>query len=395
MATYFENITLFDGFTVRQRAGVLVSDGHVSWVGAHARAPRDARAAVAVEGRGRTLTPGLIDAHVHLTLDGEADVHAESTSTTPGTAAYKAARNAWRTVQHGVTTVRDLGADGSMVVDLMRAISRGIVDGPRIVPAGKAITITGGHGNWFGREADGPDDVRRAVREQMSAGARAVKVVATGGVTTPGIDVTFSAFTPDELAAAVDEAHRWNFPVAAHAHGGDGALNAVRAGVDSIEHGSFLDTATVKEMKARGTFLVPTMTALREIIGHPDDIPEYAVEKAIAVADAARDSFGRAVRAGVPIACGSDAGMPFNEHGRAAVHEIVHMVESGLPPLRALVAATSNAAKLLRVDAETGSIAVGLSADLCMYDGDPIEHIETVLKPQLVMLGGEVALGSI
>jgi imidazolonepropionase-like amidohydrolase len=389
VATYVSNVTVFDGRTMRTKAGVLVGDGHVEWVGAHARSPRIARAAEEIEGAGRTLTPGLIDCHVHLCFDGSGDFAGEAREmTSVAAAAIKAVRNAVRTLEHGVTTVRDLGGPADAAIQVARGVERGLVPGPRILAAGRALTITGGHGHnvGFARQVDGPVPVRAAVREEIRAGATAIKLIATGGVLTPGIPFDFSAFTQEELDAAVDEAHSWGRVVAAHAIGPEGIARAVRAGVDSIEHGSMLSTDVARLMKERGTFHVPTISAIRGIVEHPDEVPGYAVEKAVALADLARDAFRRSVRAGVPIACGTDAGTPFNPHGNTTL-EIVRMVEWGLTPLRALRAATSDAATLLRLP-DVGRVAEGAVADLVLFDANPIEEIETVRKPSLVMKGG-------
>ena len=388
MATYFRRVTLFDGRAVRAKAGVLVSNGVVSWAGAHARAPRSAREATEIDGTGKTLGPGLVDCHVHLCFDGSADFAAEAAELTEALATLKAVRNLRRHLEHGVTTIRDLGGISAFACEVAKAVESGVVEGPRVVASGRAITITGGHGRGlFAQEADGPDGARSAVREQFRAGARSIKVIATGGVLTPGIAVDFTAFTPEELEAAVDEARKWDRPVAAHAHGRTGLESAVRAGVDSIEHGSQISQEVARLMKEKGTFHVPTITALRLIVEHPDEIPPYAVEKARQMADWAEDSFRRTVRAGVRIACGTDAGTPFNPHGNAP-QEIVRLVEWGLPPLKALQAATSNAAELLRV-AEVGMVEEGRAADLVLFDGDPLDDVELVLKPSLVMRAGE------
>jgi imidazolonepropionase-like amidohydrolase len=394
VATYVANVTLFDGRTLRTKAGVLVADGHVEWVGAHARAPRLVRAAVEVEGSGKTLAPGLIDVHVHLCFDGAADFAAEAREmASSAAAAIKAVRNAARTLEHGVTTVRDLGGRDDAAIQVARGVERGLVPGPTILAAGRALTISGGHGHNVGlaREVDGPDGIRRAVREEIRSGATAIKVMATGGVLTPGIAHDFTAFTQEELEAAVDEAHSWGRVIGAHAIGPEGILRAVRAGVDSIEHGSMLTVEGARLMKERGTFHVPTISAIRGMVEHPDEVPAYAVEKATKLAEVARDAFRRSIRAGVPIACGTDAGTPFNPHGNTT-HEIVRMVEWGLTPLRAMRAATSAAATLLRLPA-AGHVVEGGAADLVLYDANPIEHIEAVLKPAMVMKAGAVVAG--
>jgi imidazolonepropionase-like amidohydrolase len=391
MSTYFAGVTLFDGVEEHRRAGVLVADGRIEWAGAHARAPRAAREATVVDGAGRTLTPGLIDCHVHLCFDGEADFVREAGVNEPY-AAVKCVGNAARQLSAGVTTVRDLGGLGAVACDVARAIEDGRAEGPRVVASGQAITITGGHGwNTFARQADGPDGIRVAVRQQVRAGARSIKIVATGGVLTPGIPVDFSALTPEEIGAAVDEAHKWEVPIAAHAIGRTGIEACVRAGVDSIEHGSQLSAQAAREMKERGTFHVPTISALRGIVDHPDQVPAYAVEKGRAIIEMAREAFARAVKAGVQQACGTDAGTPFNPHGGAPL-EVVRMVEWGLPPLKALRAATSNAADLLRLPG-VGRVAPGLAADLALWEGNPLEDPSALLSPRLVMKAGRVKSG--
>jgi imidazolonepropionase-like amidohydrolase len=313
---------------------------------------------------------------------------------TPALAALHAARNAVRHLEHGVTTVRDVGGVDSVVCEVARAIDGGIIPGARVVAAGRALTITGGHGHSIGvaREVDGADAVRRAVREEIREGARAIKVIATGGVLTPGITAEFTAFTAEELEAATDEAHTWGFGVAAHAIGAGGIALAVEAGVDSIEHGAMISAEIARRMKERGTYHVATINALRGIVDHPDEVPDYAVQKGRSIVELARDSFRRAARAGVRHACGTDAGTPFNPHGGAPA-EIMRMVEWGLPPLKAMQAATSNAAHLLRLP-DVGVIEIGARADLVAFAGDPLEEIGHILDPVLVMKEGEVVSSS-
>jgi imidazolonepropionase-like amidohydrolase len=392
MATYFDDVTLFDGKAVRRRIGVLVSDGIVQWVGAHARAPREARAAVSTDGKGRTLTPGLIDSHVHLCFDGSANFVAEA-DVTEAFAAVKCVANAARQLAAGVTTVRDLGGLGAVVCEVGGAIAEGRVPGPRVVASGQALTISGGHG-WssFAHQVDGADGVRQAVREQIRSGARSIKIVATGGVLTPGIPVDFTAFTPEEVGAAVDEAHKWGVPIAAHAIGLTGIDHCVQGGVDSIEHGAQISAQTARVMKERGIFHVPTISALRGIIDHPEDVPAFAVEKGRQIVDMLHDTFRRNVRTGVPFACGTDAGTPHNPHGNAP-REVVRMVEWGLSPVKALQAATSNAARLLRVG-DAGTVEAGKAADLVLWASDPLDDPTALLSPRLVMKAGEVVAGA-
>ncbi|MDP8955984.1 MAG: amidohydrolase family protein [Actinomycetota bacterium] len=386
-STYLPDVTLFDGSAAREHAGILISDGAINWVGPHGSAPREALDAETVETAGGTLTPGLIDCHVHLCFDGSPDFVTEA-KVTEAYAAVKCVRNAERHLRAGVTAVRDLGGLGAVACEVAKAIEEGRVAGPRVVASAQALTISGGHGwNTFAREVDGVEGVRRAVREQMRSGARSIKIVATGGVLTPAIPVDFASFTAEEVDAAVDEAHKWGVPVAAHAIGETGIANCVRAGVDSIEHGSQITDEIAQEMKARGTFHVPTISALHGIVEHPEDVPAYAVEKGRQILGMAREAFRLATKAGVQHACGTDAGTPHNPHG-GAPSEIIKMVEWGLSRTAAVQAATSNAARLLRLH-KAGRIEHGMAADLVLWEGNPLDDIGAVTKPRLVMKGGE------
>lgn len=337
------------------------------------------------------LTPGLVDCHVHLCFDGEPDFVAEA-RVSEVYAAVKCLGNARRHLEAGVTSVRDLGGFGAVVPEVARAIVDGRARGPRVVASGQALTITGGHGwNTFARQADGPDAFRVAVREQIRAGATSIKIVATGGVLTPGIGVDFTALTQEEVEAAVDEAHKWGVPIAAHAIGRTGIERCVRAGIDSIEHGAQITAELAREMKERGTFQVATINALRGIVDHPEDVPAYAVEKGRQILDQARDAFRRVLRSGARQAVGTDAGTPHNPHGGAPV-EAIRMVEWGMTPLKALRAATANGADLLRLDG-VGRVVEGAAADLVLWEGDPTQDVSSLLSPALVMKAGEVLAG--
>jgi imidazolonepropionase-like amidohydrolase len=384
---------VFDGARIRRRQGVLLEDDRIAWIGAHARAPRDARSARGVDGAGRTLTPGLIDCHVHLMMDGHADFAAEAADLNahPMLGPIKGVANALKHLIAGVTTVRDLGGIGTC--ELSSAVETGVVPGPTIVAAGRALTVTGGHGHnvAFAREVDGADAVRKAVREEIRAGATAIKVVATGGVLTPGIGATFTAFTPEEIGAAVDEAHKWNRGVAAHAIGAQGITGSVTAGVDSVEHCVQLTPATARDMAERGTFRGPTLSAAFGMLEHTDEVPDYAVEKISSVIADAQRSHSVALRAGVRHVCSTDAGTPFNPHGNAP-SELVRMVAWGMRPLDALIAATANGADLLRLP-DVGRVASGMRADLVLFDGNPADDIEVLRSPRTVWKSGVVVSG--
>jgi len=261
------------------------------------------------------------------------------------------------------------------------------VPGPRVIASARALTITGGHGHNIGiaREVDGADDARKAVREQIKAGARSIKVIATGGVLTPGIGATFTAMTVEEIGAAVQEAHSWGRGVAAHAIGEEGIMRAVRAGVDSVEHCVQATPVVVREMVSRGTFRGATLSALLGISQNPG-VPAYAAEKARALVEEARAAHARCVRAGVRHVLSTDAGTPFNPHGNAP-NEAARMVDWGTRPLDAMIAATANGADLLRLP-DVGRIAPGMRADLVLYDENPVEAIEALRRPRSVWKDG-------
>jgi imidazolonepropionase-like amidohydrolase len=343
-----------------------------------------------------TLLPGLIDAHTHLTMDLEGDWVHRGVTSTPAEAALRGARNARRTLEAGFTTVRDVGASGFADVALARAVVTGWIEGPRIVPAGHALGITGGHcdetgyapevleKDWRAGVADGVDEVVKAVRYQIKHGAKVIKVCATAGVLSHEASVGAQQYTEEELRAIVEEAARHDLKVAAHAHGTEGIKAAVRAGVASIEHGSLLDDEAISMMKERGTWLVPTTYLVGRI--DLDALPTGIRAKAEGVLPLAVESLRRAVAAGVPIAFGTDAAV--FPHGENA-GEFAALVDRGMAPLAAIRAATLNAADLLEVD-DRAVIAPGRLADLIAVPGNPLEEVRVLEDVRFVMLGGKV-----
>ncbi len=383
--------TLIDGAggpPVTGRAVVVEGDRVVDVVG-DARAP----AGRVVRLEGLTLLPGLINCHVHLCLGGEADPVRPLVDDPLALTTLKAALRARRTVAAGVTTVRDLGGKDYLELSVKRAIDEGLIPGPRVVAAGRGICMTGGHGWWFGREADGADDVRRAVREQLKAGVDVIKIFATGGVMTPGVEPGSLQLTEAEIRAAVEEARKAGRRVAAHAQAATGIRYCVDAGITTIEHGVFLDADLAGRMKRDGVFLVPTLFAPRAIAegGEAAGIPAFMVRKAREVLDAHGRSFELAVRAGVPIAAGTDAGTPLNPHG-SMVPELEMMIGLGLHPLEALRAATSGAASALGLDLEIGRVAPGFVADLLAVAGDPLADIRALEDVRLVLARGNAII---
>jgi imidazolonepropionase-like amidohydrolase len=340
---------------------------------------------------GKVIAPGLIDSHVHLMMDGRADV-----STIFGdsayTLSYRATKNLRAALRAGVTTVRDLGSRCTLALDAKRAVAEGVVEGPRVLACGQNITMTGGHGHNWGREADGAVEVRKAAREQLKRGADVLKCMATGGVLTSGAVTGAAELTEDEIRAMVEVATAKGVPTAAHAHGDDGIKNAVRAGISSVEHGTFMDREAAELMAERGTYWVPTASALVNIVdnGIEAGIPAEAVEKAEDATERFAGAFEHALDAGVRVAMGTDAGTPFNFFSEIP-RELERLVEYGLSPEEALVAATVNAADLLGVD-DAGRVAEGYRADLVVLDADPNADVTAWQRPEAVFAnGGRIA----
>jgi len=382
--------TLIDGLGGEPRRdwAVAVEGDRIAWVGPSAQAPTFEPSAV-IDARGRSLLPGLINCHVHLCNDGSADLFGQVLNDSVPIATIRSVLNARLTLLAGITTVRDCGAANQIAIEIGKAVDRGLIEGPRVRAAGRVVTMTGGHGHFIGREADGPDEVRKAVRAEIKGGANFIKLMATGGVLTPGVDPTQTAFSLEEMAAGVEEAHKAGRPAASHAIGNGGIKNALKAGIDSVEHGFYLDDEAINLALKNQAFIVPTLIAVDQIVnnGAGGGIPDWVVRKAESESGHHRESFVMAVKSGVRIAAGTDAGTPFNPHGDLAL-ELAKMVEFGLPPMLALVAATSNAARLLRMDDQIGSIEKGKVADLILVPGDPLKDIGVMRRPAFVMKSG-------
>jgi imidazolonepropionase-like amidohydrolase len=406
VATYIHAGQLLDrpGEAPRGNSTVIVRDGKVAEVRDGFVAPE--AGAKLVDLRDKFVLPGLIDMHVHLWGIG-GDPQRERLNALNRDDAddmVEAFANARATLRAGFTTVRDLGGDPRGMRALAQAIDRGVVDGPTIVQAGRSISVTGGHGDgtnglaepWADavREhqvntCDGPDDCRRAVRTQVGLGAQVVKFAATGGVLSNVAGGLGRAMTPDEMRAIVDTAHGLGRKVAAHSHAAEGTKAALEAGVDSIDHGTFLDDETVRLFKAKGAYLVPTMiapvAALAQARG--GQLPANTIPKAEAAAAAAMASHARAFRAGVKVAFGTDSGV--SKHGDNA-KEFALMVRAGLTPAQAIRAATVSAADLLgRTD--LGVLRPGMAADVIAVAGSPLDDVTRLERVEFVMRRGVIA----
>ncbi len=387
------NVTLLDGMGAAPVPGqaLIVEGRRISWIGPQARLPEGSEGH-AIDGQGGTIMPGMINCHVHLTNDGSPDLFGQVERDSVTVGALRGYLNLQATLETGVTSVRDCGAANGIAVELAKAVENGLVPGPRIRAAGRVITMTGGHGHFIGREADGPDGVRQATRAEIKAGAHFIKAMATGGVLTPGVVPTQTALQQDELEQVAREAHNAGRRAACHAIGNEGIKNAIRAGIDSIEHGFYLDDEALELALDHGTVLVPTLIAVNQIVnnGKSGAMPDWVVEKAESESGHHRESFAAAVRSGMKVAAGTDAGTPFNPHTYLP-QELALMVDYGMRPMDAIVAATRNAAENLGLAPDVGTLEVGRLADIVVLDGDPSSDITAAGRVRFVMKDGTVA----
>jgi imidazolonepropionase-like amidohydrolase len=330
---------------------------------------------------GKFVMPGLINSHVHITMEPVGNSFAIIDSESDAMTSLRGVKNLKKTLELGTTYFRDLGGPVGIDLDLRNAVNKKFIEGPEFLAAGKVICMTGGHGWMTGREADGPVETRKAAREQLKAGADVIKVMATGGVMTEGVEPGSPQFTIEEMASAIEEAHKAGKKTATHAQGTTGIKNAIKAGIDSIEHGFYLDDEIFEMMKEKGVFLVATLVAPYFIVenGKDGSIPEYAVKKATDAMEAHQESFKKAYKAGVKIAMGTDSGTPYNHHG-SAPHEIKLMIECGMNPMDALVASTKGSAECLGITDKYGTIEKNKFADFLVLDSNPLDNIDTLFN---------------
>lgn len=397
---------LFDATSDKLRDNVvLVVEGErISKVApaADVKIPADAKV---VDLSGDYVLPGLIDCHTHLEARADRYDPINEVKDTPFMGGFYGVVNAAKTLQAGFTSVRDVGSQPFFAVDLRRTIDEGFIPGPRVVASGPPLSITGGHGDMNGFApavsnymypeekdfaiVDSPDEVRHAVRAQIKYGVDVIKILATGGVLSQGDKPGAEQLTYDEMKAAVDTAHQAGRKVAAHAHGTQGIKDAVRAGVDSIEHGSLIDAEGIQMMKQHGTYLVADIYNDDYILGKAVEfgLPKENVDKERMVGRLQRENFQKAVEAGVKIAFGTDAGV--YPHGDNA-KQFHYMVKFGMTPAGAIRAATQSAADLIDRASDVGTLEAGKYADLIAVTSNPLEKIEVLEHVSFVMKGGKV-----
>ena len=369
----FKGATVIDGTGKEPtKADLLIQGKDILEVGSV-----NCESAKVVDVSGKTIMPGIINAHVHITFESEAaDTFGTLCSRSNATIALIGKRNMLHHLRSGVTYYRDMGAPHHIDIDLRNARGSGIIDGPEFQCAGKPITMTGGHAWRFGRECDGLEEVRKATREQLRAGVDLIKIIATGGVITQGVEPGAPQLTYEEICVAVEEAHKAGKKAATHAQGSRGILNAVRAGIDSVEHGIYLTDEIIEMMLQKGTYLVPTLMAPYAISkeGVAAGIPPSIVAKSDSVIGDHLASLKRAYEAGVKIAMGTDSGTPFNHH-YDSYYELKLMIDNGMSPMDAIVCSTKNAADLMGILGRYGTLEKGKAADFLILGATPLDDI--------------------
>ena len=332
-----------------------------------------------VDYSGCVVMPGLINAHIHVDMPPVADPHKALIDSNAAERAFMCRNHLEQHLASGVTYVRSLGSRDNLDLEVKSAMEKGYFTGPGMVCSGPNLCMTGGHGWSFGMECDGVDECRKGAREVLKRGADVVKFMATGGVMTPGIEPGSQQFTYEEMVVIVEEAHKAGKKAATHAQGAAGILDAVRAGVDSVEHGIFLTDQIIEMMLKQGTYLVPTLVAPFNIVKNEDnpEVPDYAIRKSKQVMEAHRESFRKAYKAGVKIAMGTDAGTIFNLHSESWLEWIL-MRDLGVEPEDILVYATSAAADLLGISHRYGTLEPGKMADFIVLKDNPLVHGETL-----------------
>ena len=371
---------------------LVIDEGMITYAGPFDAAKIPANSEVLDLG-GKTVIPGLMDAHIHMDLHGMGNTYEENL-VEDKLRTIRALKEMQDTLKNGITTVRNVGSVNYIDFAVKEAIESGLFAGPRIITCGKIISMTAAGNDYFlgmYREADGCDEVRKAAREQIKAGADCLKLMATGAYMNPGGVPGAPQLSRAEIAVVVEAAAKLGLRVAAHAHGKEGIINAIEAGVNTIEHGTFMDDEVIELMIERGIYLVPTYVVgyLMEKYGTENGVPEFMIEKNRKSSEQFSENLRKAIKAGVLTAFGTDAGTNYNYHGNNAL-ELVMLVEHGfMNPLQAIKSGTRVSAEALGISAETGTLQSGKTADLVVVGGSLQENLQPLLENiEMVYKGG-------
>lgn len=403
-ATYIHAGKLIDGLSARAQTEktIIIENNKIKSI--KSGYVQASEGDTTIDAKNKTVMPGLMDMHTHLSMEVNKASYSEGFKLNEADFAFKSVGFAKTTLEAGFTTVRDLGDRYNVTVALRNAINKGLIKGPRVYTAAKSIATTGGHADPTNGHAakfnldpgpkegviNGPEDAYKAVRQRYKDGADLIKITATGGVLSVAKSGQNPQFTEAEAKAIVKAAKDYGLTVAVHAHGAEGMERAIRAGVDSIEHGTYMSKKTMELMQRYGTFYVPTITAgkfVAEKAAIPGFYPAIVQPKAAAIGPKIQETFKRAYKAGVKIAFGTDAGVfPHGENWK----EFIYMTEAGMSPMAAIQSATMGSASLLKIDEQLGSLEPGKLADIIAVDGDPLKDIQVMEKVSLVIKDGKV-----
>ncbi|MFM1654320.1 amidohydrolase family protein [Brevibacillus sp. B_LB10_24] len=392
MKLYVKNVRVIDGISPKplENRHVVINGTMIETV---SDKPIEDFDGTVWDGTGKTLLPGLVDSHVHLSGNGLPDV-LERFTDPEAVVTLRAAANARKTLEAGITMVRNVGEKAYIDVHLARSIEAKETIGPRVITCGRGISILGGHGTPVIREVCGADDARLAVREHIKAGVDQIKVIASGGVLSKGTYVGAHQMTMDELRAITDEARTHFRRTCAHAHGAQAIRNCIEAGINTIEHCSLPDEESMELMAQKGIYMIPTFASSEMILryGKEAGIRDEVIEKSKRVDEEHKERFRQAIAKGVKVAMGTDASTPYNFNGENAM-ELALMVDAGMTPMDAIIASTRNGAIVCEREHVTGTIEAGKFADLLVVEGDPLTHISLLQNKtnfHLIMKEGEV-----
>ncbi len=391
MKTCIQNVRILDGLGgCLEQASVLfeekilqISDGPIDG------------ADLVIDGAGCTLIPGLIESHAHLAMDASMNPFATIAKDSEAATGIKAYLDGVKFIEHGVTTIRNMGTKFDVDIEYRDMVKSGMLKGPRVLASGMLLTMTGGHGHGIGLECDSPEEARKAARLQIKKGADVIKLIATGGVLTPGSEIGAPQMSEEDMRAACIEATLTGRTTAAHCIGVSGIKNAIRAGITSVEHGYYVDDEAIELMLEHGTYFVPTISAPLSMVRYgkdsADEFVQTSIKKILPLAENHKIVFKKAMAAGIPIAAGTDQGTPHNFPGNL-IYELEKFVEYGMTPMQAITAATHTASRLIKLDHLIGSIEEGKLADLVLLTANPLEDIWNITKVDKVFQSGAMTV---